>query len=202
MPSHLDAEQQARADAFMQQFIRGGSPHAVEAPSIEVVNAGARAIQAQINAVVSMPTEELIVLTPTTVVMPARIRPADMYPETIVPQAVSGGREPLSMPSSITTIMPLVGTLLVYLGKEVAAQLAISGVNELVQRAKKKYNIRGIKFRYLTGSVTDRGIQRQMGPDYVKPRDEAGKVPEERPSIWNWENWNWWAPWGPSVNPY
>ncbi len=173
----LTASQQAIADDFMLGFTGPGTDYYDSRnPAIEVVNADTAAIQAQIDAVArERPVEEMVVLEPRVVTLPVTGRPADMYPVTLVPYIVENWYgSTVGMPGSITYIVPFIGTLLVYLGKEVIAQLAVSGVNELVQRAKKKFNIRGIKFRYLTGNVpsSSRGTR-------LKPRDGAGKVPQE-----------------------
>ncbi len=171
--------------------------------SVSVVETITEFNQAKLNAIVGSATTEFVSLAPKEVVFPPMKAPVDLFPITMVPLDVrdptaiieynGGGASGLpwtAAPASITTVMPLIGTMLIYLGREVAAQLAISGVNELVQRAKKKYNIRGIKFRYLTGasvSYTDRGR--------IKARNRMTAVPERIPDkghMPTWDEFPWW----------
>ncbi len=147
----------------------------------------------------------IIALQPVRVTKAITVAPEHIMPLSIVPLHVKaptakltsdhyGGGE--GFPWSITLAsLPLiggatVGSMLVLLGRQVAAEMAIAGAEDWIQGAKKRYNRRGIQFRFLTGkSAAGKG-------NIVRPRGEDGSIPEgtnpyEDPD----DCGGWWKPW-------
>lgn len=170
---------------------------------VDVVGTMTAFNQTLLNDIVGSRPADLVAFTPYEVVLPPKKAPVTLFPITMVPLDVhsptasveynGGGADGLgwtAAPASITSLVPMIGTMLIYLGREVIAQLAISGLNAMIQRAKKKYHIRGIHFKYLTGatvSVTDRGIPKARNPMLAVPEriPDKGHMP-------TWDEFPWW----------
>ncbi len=146
----------------------------------------------------------IIALQPVRVTAPVTVAPEGIMPKTIVPLDIRaptarltsdkyGGGE--GFPWSITLAsLPLiggatVGSMLVLIGRQVAAEMAIAGAEEWVQGAKKRYNRRGIQFRFMTGkSPAGTG-------NVVRPRGEDGSIPEGTDPYEDPDDFTLWKPW-------
>lgn len=156
---------------------------------VEVVETKSQEFNDQVNAAYGTQTTDMVVMKPVELALPPVRPPENLYPDTLIPLGVRaptawlvseeygfGAGMPWTVsPASVVAFPIAIGALLVYLGKEVIAQLAISALGDLVTRVKKKFNVRGIRFRYLTGYP----IVNQPGPR-VRVRLAGGGVPEER----------------------
>ncbi len=144
-----------------------------------------------------------IALQPVVVVPPVAIKPEHIFPTTIVPLAVRaptarlvsdefhyGEGSPWSTaPASLVLSGATIGSLLVYFGKQVAAQMAISGGEQYVEGLKKRYNRRDVQFRVQTGnSPAGKG-------NVVRPRGEGGEVPEGTDPYEDPDDYTWFKPW-------
>ncbi len=146
-----------------------------------------------------------IVLAPMIVVPKVNMPPENLFPSTIIPLDVRAPTAKLvseqngtgrGMPwTTSPPAFPLAGTaigsLLVVMGRQVIAELAIAGTEEWLGGAKKRYNERGVQFRFMTGRTeADKGsIVRPRGPGGAIPE---GTTPYEEPDDFSiWKPWTW-----------
>jgi len=74
----------------------------------------------------------------------------------------AGGAGPLNLPgtsASANVFLPVMGSLLVMVGKQVAAILATEGATELLNGILKRYNVPWIKFRFRSGKQNAQPFQ-------------------------------------------
>jgi len=165
----------------------------------------ARYASAQRQLVAASARHETIVALAPVELPPAFIAPPlNMFPETIIPLDVRGPTASLvssqnntgrgmpwtaGPPSMALAAAPL-GALLVQVGRYVIAQIAIAGLEDLLGRAKKKYNRGDVQFRYRSGSSGELGTG-----NIVKPRGPDGSVPEGTDPFENPDDFSLWRPW-------
>ncbi len=145
-----------------------------------------------------------VALTPKIVVPPVKNLPHGIMPWTTIPLEVRAPTAKLvsdhngtgfGMPwTTSPAAFPLIGgaaigSMLVMLGRQVVAEMAIAGAEDWVNNAKKRYNQRGVQFRFLTGkSPLGKG-------NIVRPRGEDGKLPEGTDPYEDPDDFTWWKPW-------
>lgn len=164
----------------------GGTTRYNPLETMSVVTPRANAYQAILDGAFGFEEEKLVALRAVEVVLPHKVLPDDLFPRTIIPLDVraptagltseafgtGAGMPWTTSPASLVVLAPVIGTMLLYVGRQVAAQLAIAGVDELLIQAKKKYNMRNVRIRFQTGmSEFKKG-------SVIRPRGKDGSVPE------------------------
>lgn len=150
--------------------------------------------------------ETTVALSPVEISPPFLGPPFNFIPETIIPLLVRAptanlvsyrdstglGMPWTTSPASLAIAAAPIGALIVQIGRMVIAQVAIAGLEELLGRAKKKYNQPNVQFRYRTGNPGALGkgnIVRPRGPDGSTPQ---GTDPYENPDDFSlWRPWTW-----------
>lgn len=145
----------------------------------------------------------VVVMKPTVVAEAVRPPPEELYSRTIIPLEIraptaklvseqfgTGYGAPWSTaPPSIILAAPAIGSLLVLIGRQVIAQMAIAGAEEWVGRVKKRYERRDVQFRFMTG-----GSEGGKG-NIVRPRGEDGSIPEGTDPYEDPDDFSIWKPW-------
>lgn len=170
---------------------------------VEVIKAKSVENQAQIDTAYGKEDTTLIALKAVEVVLPITWFPENLYPETMIPLEVraptavlvsdehgtGAGMPWTTSPASIVLAAPALGTMLLYIGRQVAAQIAISGMDKYIEGVKTRYARRGLQFRFRTGvSEFNKG-------SVVRPRGEDGKVPEGQNPYEDPDGSTWYLPW-------
>lgn len=204
-PYHLDASQQEKAAVWEIENLRPESYTDVTRAilSVSVVTPKAIEYQAILDGAFGYNEESLVALQAVEAIMPPRVIPQDLFPKTIVPLEVraptarlisdefgtGSGMPWTTSPASLVLVAPVIGTMLIYVGRQVAAQIAIAGVDELLLQAKKKYNMKNVRIRFQTGlSETKKG-------SVVRPRGSDGKIPEGTDPYEDPDDTSWFKPW-------
>jgi len=130
--------------------------------------------------------ETIVALKPVEVVPPFVAPPFNLIPETIIPLVIraptarlvstmgTGAGMPWTTgPASLALAAAPLGALIVQVGRVVLAQIAIAGLEDILGRAKKKYNQPNVQFRYRTGELGEGGKG-----NIVRPRGADGSIPE------------------------
>lgn len=145
----------------------------------------------------------IIALKPVRVTKAVHQPPTKIFPRTIIPLEARAPTAKLvsdhgnagfgmpwtATPAALPLLAPALGSLLVMMGRQVAAEIAISGAEEWVNGAKKRYNQRGVQFRFLTGnSPAGKG-------NIVRPRGKDGSVPEGTDPYEDPDEFTWFKPW-------
>lgn len=157
-----------------------------QGPRIEVVKAKFASNQRQLESARNV-HETVVALAPVEIPPVFVAPPANLVPDTIVPLELRGPTASLvstsgntgrgmpwttGPPSMVLAAAPL-GALLVQVGRQVIAQIAIAGLDDILGRAKKKYNQPNVQFRYRAGGTGELGKG-----NIVRPRGADGAVPE------------------------
>lgn len=149
------------------------------------------------------PVAPTVVLAPKVVIMPVNGPPENLYPVTIIPLEVraptaallseqfgSGAGAPWSTaPASMVLAAATIGSLMVMVGRQVIAQMAMTGGEAALSEMKKRYERRDVQFRFMTG-------QSEGGKgNIVRPRGEGGEIPEGTNPYEDPDDFTWFKPW-------
>lgn len=147
--------------------------------------------------------DSMVVLKPVRVALPYIPPPENLFSRTIIPLEIRAPTAKLvsddfgsgygmpwtTSPVSLPFAAPAVGALLVMIGRQVAAQMAIQGGELAIDELKKRYNRRDIQFRMMTG-------QSEGGKgNIVRPRGEDGSIPEGTDPYEDPDDFKWYKPW-------
>jgi len=171
---------------------------------VEVIRSQAAAREDQLRRAESgAKADAMIALGPVVVITPIVPIPEDIYATSIIPldtqhptarltgDLLGGGKyKPwTTVPVALPFAAAALGSLLVVMGRQVIAEMAISGAEEWVNRAKKRYNQRGVQFRFMTGrSEAGSG-------NIIRPRGDDGSIPEGTDPYAEPGGPTWWQPW-------
>lgn len=154
----------------------------------------------------SQPRETVVALAPVEVV-PAWVAPPENFiPASIIPLSLRGPTASLvsssntgntgrgmpwtAGPPALALAGAPLGALIVQVGRVVIAQIAIAGLEDVLGRAKKKYNQPNVQFRYRSGSSGELGAG-----NIVRPRGADGSVPEGTDPFESPDDFSLWRPW-------
>lgn len=182
---------------------RGFGASQPSGPKIEVVKAKWASAQRQLEAATTV-HETVVALAPVEIIPPFVAPPSNLVPETIIPLAIRGptarlvstmgntgrGMPWTAGPPALALAGAPLGALMVQVGRQVIAQIAIAGLEDILGRAKKKYNRADVQFRYRSGGSGELG-----GGNIVRPRGPDGSVPEGTDPFENPDDFSLWRPW-------
>lgn len=185
---------------FLNEGFRASQP---SGPRIEVVMARFASRQRQLVAAGSV-RESIVALAPVEIPAPFVAPPSNLVPDTIVPLELRAPTASLvstdmntgrgmpwtTGPASMAIAAAPLGALIVQVGRAVIAQIAIAGLEDLLGRAKKKYNRRDVLFRYRSGSSGELGTG-----NIVRPRGPGGEIPEGTDPYEDPDDFSMWRPW-------
>ncbi len=139
-------------------YVGHGSPPVVTRPLSEMPRSGVVAQEQQSSAIV--------VLEPVVKSAPVRPRVVDVFPPSIIPAFIEaptavlvgykekGGKDMpwTNGPASLLPLVPVIGSLLFYVGGAVAIAIGLGGGGaELMGQVKRSYHRRGVSMRVHTG---------------------------------------------------
>jgi len=189
-------------------YVRGvGERHEPVRPyvPIEVVQSQTEGKNSQLERAYSGDNENeaIVILGPREIPKAVIEPPENIYPLTIVPLEISaptaklvsndagtGAGHPWSTaPAAMAFAPAAIGSLLVMMGRQVIAEMAIAGATDLLSRTKKRYDRPGVQFRFLTGAG-----EAAYGA-IVRPRGAGGSIPEGTNPYEDPKDCRWWEPW-------